>query len=306
MSRPRRRPTAHPPGGRALDRFLDGLLLEDRVDRDRTTAAVLAGPLRADGRVVAQAAGRLSGAEVAARLARRAGLRVVRRLGDGAHLRRGTVVLRVEGDAHRLLGVERTLLNLLMHLSGVATATARAVAAAGGRIEIRGTRKTLPGLRDLEKAAIVHGGGAPHRRDLSQGILVKNNHLALVDLADALRALRAVRPPRPPLEVEVRSLSQARTALAAGAEELLLDNLSPDAARRMVRAIRQLPGGRRIPLELSGGIRPQNVARYARSGADSASLGALTHSAPALPFHLVVRRSGRRPARGGRLRRPPG
>jgi nicotinate-nucleotide pyrophosphorylase (carboxylating) len=243
--------------------------------------------------VTAQARGIVSGLAVARALARRGGLaaRAVRR--DGAPVRAGTPVLVVEGEARRVLALERSLLNVLMHLSGVATATRAAVEAvrrAGGRLEVRGTRKTLPGLRDLETRAIVDGGGRPHRHDLASGLLLKNNHLALVPMALALRRLAALRRPRPTIEVEVRSSREAADALAGGAEELLLDNLGPRRAARLVAAIRAMPGGRRIPIELSGGITPANVGRYARSGAQSASLGALTHSAAALPFHMSVRR----------------
>ncbi len=299
MSPRRRSPAAGgvPP---EVARLLSAALREDRFDRDRTSRSVVPARLRASGSVTAQAAGVLSGVGAAAELARRAG-RVARpRRADGARLRPGMEVLELEGSARRLLAAERPLLNLLMHLSGVATATARAVRIARGRLEIRGTRKTLPGLRELEKRAIRHGGGVPHRRDLSDGILVKNNHLALVDLGTAMAGLRRARALPGPIEVEARDRAGALRALAAGAQEILLDNLPPGAARRTVRALRRSPGGRRIPIELSGGITEANLDAYARTGADSASLGSLTHSAPALPFHLTLRPSVGRRARPSR------
>jgi nicotinate-nucleotide pyrophosphorylase (carboxylating) len=305
MSRRPRRPArgrpALPPEVRKL---FSTALAEDRFDQDRTTQALLPRRVAGRGVVSAQATGTLSGNLAAAELARSAGLRVVQCVADGRPVRSGTVVLIVAGDVRRILGVERPLLNLLMHLSGVATATAHAVDAAGGRLDIRGTRKTIPGLRDLEKAAIVDGGGHPHRRDLSDGLLVKNNHLELMELEDAIQQLRALPPPRPPIEVEVQSRSEALRALAAGAEELLLDNRTPGEARGIVAAVRRAPGGRRIPIELSGGITRENLPAYARTGANSASMGSLTHSAPALPFHLTVgpvgghRRRPERPVRG--------
>jgi len=180
-----------------------------------------------------------------------------------------------------------------MHASGVATATARAVRAAGrsrGALRVLATRKTLPGLRDLEKAAVVHGGGRPHRRDLASAILVKNNHVALVGLEAAVaRARRSARPGEP-VEVEVASVGAARRAARAGADVLLIDNASPARARAIVRALERAGVRDRLRIELSGGLTAENLGRYRSVGADRASLGALTHSAAALPFHLRLRR----------------
>ncbi|MGB6501622.1 MAG: carboxylating nicotinate-nucleotide diphosphorylase, partial [Thermoplasmata archaeon] len=219
------------------------------------------------------------------------GLRVQRALRDGALVRAGTVVLELRGDARRIVSAERTLLNFLMHASGVATATARAVRGARGGpgLEVWGTRKTLPGLRDLEKAAVGHGGGRPHRRDLAEGLLIKNNHLALVPLEEAVRRARRAARPGEAVEVEVRSVGEAVRAARAGAPVLLLDNRSPRAARAIVRALERAGLRRGRWIELSGGITPDTIGRYRRTGADAASLGALTHSAIAVPFHLTVR-----------------
>jgi nicotinate-nucleotide pyrophosphorylase (carboxylating) len=287
-----RRPDARRAGAGAERAFARAVLAEDRAGRDRTTRAVLPGPVPAAARVVAQAPGVLSGIALARALARAARLRVVSARSDGGRLRRGDVVLTVRGDARRILAVERTLLNALMHASGVATATDAAVRAARGRrrpLEIWGTRKTLPGLRDLEKAAIVHGGGRPHRRDLSDGLLVKNNHLALVPLPEAVRRARAAARPRERIEVEVRSAREALRAVRAGADAVLIDNATPARARAIVRALERAGLRRRVWVELSGGITPATVRSYRGVGADAASLGALTHSAPALPFHLELR-----------------
>jgi nicotinate-nucleotide pyrophosphorylase (carboxylating) len=266
-------------------------LAEDRVGRDRTTRALLPRAVPAEARVVAQAKGVLSGTAAARAVLRAAALRTVASRPDGSAVRPGTVVLRVRGDARRILGVERTILNLLMHASGVASVTAAAVRAAHGtspRLEVWGTRKTLPGLRDLEKAAIVHGGGQPHRRDLSESLLIKNNHLALVPLAEAVRRARARARPGERVEVEVRSAAEALRAARAGATAILIDNATPRRARAIVRAL-MLAGLRRGRwIELSGGITPATVSAYRWVGANAVSLGALTHSAPALPFHLEL------------------
>ncbi|HEY6238270.1 MAG TPA: carboxylating nicotinate-nucleotide diphosphorylase [Thermoplasmata archaeon] len=271
-------------------------LAEDRVDLDRTTIALFPRPVRATAHVIAQAAGTVSGVRVATAIARGAGLRARASRRDGDRVVAGTTVLTVRGDLRRILGVERTMLNFLMHLSGVATATARAVRAAGP-LQVFATRKTLPGLRDLEKSAVVHGGGHPHRRDLSDLVLIKNNHLAHIAVVDAVGKARRSVGGRRPVQVEVRTAADARSAARAGADALLLDNQGPAQARRIVRSLESAGLRRRVWVEVSGGVTPETVRRYRRSGADAASLGALTHSAAALPFHLVVDRprAARRP-----------
>ena len=276
----------------ALERLARAALAEDRAGRDRTTRAVLPRAVPAEGRVVAQAGGVVSGLGAAVPVARRAGLRVVRSAPDGTRVRPGTVVLTVRGDARAILAAERTILNLLMHASGVATATARAVRAAGsgpGALRVLATRKTLPGLRDLEKAAVAHGGGEPHRRDLSTAILVKSSHVDLVGLEEAVRRARGRSRPGEELEVEVRSVDEALRAARCGATVLLVDNAPPRRARAVVRALARAGLRRRVVVELSGGITPENLPRYRTVGADAASLGSLTHSARAVPFHLRLR-----------------
>lgn len=267
-------------------------LEEDRATEDRTTRAVVPVGRPAEGVVTAEADGVLSGLRVGRAVARSAGLTVERAAADGRRVRRGAVVLVVRGDARRILSVERTILNFLMHASGVATATAVAVASARRArrpLEVWATRKTLPGLRDLEKQAVEHGGGRAHRRDLATGILVKNNHLALVPLAEAVRRARGGARAGERVEVEVRTAHQATTAARAGADALLIDNASPSRARAIVRALERSGLRRGRWVELSGRITPATVGRYRAVGADAVSLGALTHSAPALPFHLSIR-----------------
>jgi nicotinate-nucleotide pyrophosphorylase (carboxylating) len=289
--RHRPEPGAQPPGA---DADVRAALAEDQWRRDVSTELWLGtraeAAVPARGTVYAQSRAIVSGVAVAQRMARVAGLRLRSHVRDGDTVLRGRRVLELEGDARRILGVERTLLNYLMHLSGVATETARAVAAArrGRRdFRVRATRKTLPGLRDLEKDAVVHGGGEPHRRDLSDAVLIKSNHLALVPLRDGLLRLSRRRD-RARFQIEVRSGDEAEQAVRAGLRRLLVDNRTPTEVRSIVRRVRALPGGSATEVEVSGGISPRNVARYARSGAQAASLGSLTHSAPAAPFHLVL------------------
>lgn len=248
--------------------------------------------MRAVGVVEAQAPGVVSGMHVVVVLARLQGLRARSLVRDGAPISRGQPLLLLGGNARRLLATERTMLNLLMHLSGVATLTARVVRAArrgSPGVVVAATRKTHSGLRDLEKAAVVHGGGDPHRRDLSSAVLLKSNHLALVPLSEAVvRSLRRT-PPGTPLVVEVSDLRSAVAAARWGADRLLLDNLTPAAVRRLVRGLDGEGLRKDRVIEVSGGITERNAAAYARAGADVLSVGALTHSAPALPVHLVLR-----------------
>ncbi len=286
------------PTRRAVADVVRRALAEDRAGRDITSRALLPPGRRAWATLEAQADGVFSGAEVVRAVARAADLTVHGLRPDGARVTAGSVVACVSGPALGLLAVERSLLNLVMHLSGVATATARAVAAAGPRLAVYATRKTLPGLRDLEKDAVRHGGGRTHRRDLSDALLVKGNHFALVPASEALgRARAAARRRRRRLEVEVGSIAEALAAARAGADAILLDNLGPARARRVVRALAAAGLRHRVWVEVSGGIGPQNIGRYRGVGADAASLGALTHSATAVPFHLVVRPAGDAPRR---------
>jgi nicotinate-nucleotide pyrophosphorylase (carboxylating) len=265
------------------------------VDSDITTRSLFPGPRRARALVLADAGCVVSGIAVATALGRSSGLRVAALVREGDRVRRGTPVLRLEGDVRTILSVERTLLNLLMHLSGVATATDRAVRAlrGPGAPRVYATRKTLPGLRALEKAAVVHGGGEPHRSDLAEAILVKNNHLAFHTVQAAVARLKRTAGRRRPVEVEVRNLRDALAAVDAGADAILIDNASPREARAIALALRSRAGPRRVWVEVSGGLTPENVGRYRRVGADAASLGAITHSARAVPFHLRIVRERR-------------
>ena len=204
---------------------------------------------------------------------------------DGARVRPGDAVLRVGGDAVAVLGAERTMLNFLTHLSGIATATrAWADAVAGTGAVIRDTRKTLPGLRVLEKYAVRCGGGQNHRMGLGDAALVKDNHVAAAGgVAAAVRAVRAAARPSLVVEVECDSVAQVREALAAGARFILLDNMPVPELREAVAAARGYDGAR---LEASGGLRLGNAREIAVTGVDYLSVGALTHSARALDLGL--------------------
>ncbi|PRX48552.1 nicotinate-nucleotide pyrophosphorylase [carboxylating] [Prauserella shujinwangii] len=207
---------------------------------------------------------------------------------DGSTLGPGEPVLVVRGSVRGLLTAERTALNLLCHLSGVATATAAWVAeVAGTGCAIRDSRKTLPGLRLLQKYAVRQGGGANHRLGLGDAVLIKDNHVvAAGSVTEALRLARE-RAAGLPCEVEVDDLDQLAEALAAGADEVLLDNFPPEDCARAVRL--RDAASPKTRLEASGGLRLANARAYAESGVDYLAVGALTHSAPALDIGLDLR-----------------
>ena len=193
-------------------------------------------------------------------------------------------VLRASGDARALLGAERTALNFLARLSGVATLTARCVrAVAGTGVQILDTRKTTPGLRALEKAAVVVGGGANHRAGLYDMVLIKENHAALAGGVGAAVRAAAAAYPELPLEVECATRDEVDEALAAGATRILLDNMRPDELRAVVARV-----AGRARLEASGGIALDTLREHAETGVDWISIGALTHSAPALDLSLLL------------------
>lgn len=206
---------------------------------------------------------------------------------DGTRVDRGALLLTARGPAHQVLAAERTALNFIQRLSGVATLARRyADAVAGTRARVVDTRKTTPGFRVLEKHAVAAGGCGNHRFDLGSGILIKDNHIAACGSVRAAVEAAKARAPHPlRVEVEVTNLGELDEALAAGAEVVLLDNMPP--AQVEVAAARA--HGRGVLVEVSGGITLATIADYARAGADLISVGALTHSAPAVDIGLDVR-----------------
>jgi nicotinate-nucleotide pyrophosphorylase (carboxylating) len=207
---------------------------------------------------------------------------------DGVRLHNGQSVAVIRHNARVILSCERVILNFLQRMSGIATLTRRYVEAVSGtKARILDTRKTVPGLRQIEKYAVRCGGGQNHRLDLSDGVLIKNNHIALTGgIVPALERAHKNRRGSQPIEVEVRSLAELEEALAHSAEAILLDNMSLKDVRKAVeRCAGQTPG---IPLEASGGITLENVRSYAEAGVDFISVGALTHSARAVDMSMRV------------------
>lgn len=268
--------------------LLDLALAEDLAGGDVTSLATVPAELHARGTLLAKAPGVISGLEVAGDVFRCVDPAIVFTplVSDGAHVEARTPIATVAGPARGLLAGERLALNLLQRLSGVATITARYVDAVRGTgALIVDTRKTTPGLRSLEKAAVRHGGGQNHRYNLTDGVLIKDNHLAAVSgpdrVAQAVALARNAAPHTLRIEVEVTTLEELAQALEAGADIVLLDNMDPAAMREAVA----LTGGRAL-LEASGGVTLETVGDIARTGVDLISVGALTHSAPALDISL--------------------
>ncbi len=206
-------------------------------------------------------------------------------IADGTRVAAGDAIATLSGSVHTLLATERVMLNFLQHLSGIATLTARFVAAVSGcGCRIVDTRKTIPGLRVLEKYAVRVGGGFNHRYGLHDGILIKNNHItAAGGVAPAVTAARVGAPHGLKVEVECTTLSEVGEALAAGAEIILLDNMSLD---ELTQAVRRIDG--HAVVEASGGVSLDNVRAIATTGVDIISIGALTHSAPAVDLHMTL------------------
>jgi nicotinate-nucleotide pyrophosphorylase (carboxylating) len=271
-----------------MDAIVELALAEDAGAGDITSLATIPAGAAARARMIARQHGRLAGINVARAVFDRVdpSVQFDALMADGAEIERGRVLADVSGAARSILLAERTALNFVQRLSGVATQTARYVdAVRGTRARIVDTRKTTPGMRTLEKAAVRAGGGHNHRLGLADGVLIKDNHLAAVGGPDRIaRAIAAAREQAPHtlrIEVEVTSLAEVEQALEAGADVVMLDNMPLD---EMTAAVRLVDG--RALIEASGGITLETVASVAMTGVDLISVGALTHSAPAIDIAL--------------------
>jgi len=284
---------------RRITAILENALLEDRATRDATSYACIDPSQRATATIIAKQDCIVSGTGCIARIldvfaaldgtvTSHYDVTVPMEVFDGVRLHKGQPIAVIRHNARVLLSCERVILNLMQRLSGIATLTRKFVdAVAGTNVRILDTRKTAPGLRMLDKYAVLCGGGQNHRLDLSDGVLIKNNHIALAGgVTPALeRALRNRRGEQL-VEIEARSLEELDEAITHGAEAILLDNMSVDEVKQAVERCARLE--RRIPLEVSGGINLGNVRSYAETGVNFISVGALTHSAPAVDLSMRV------------------
>ena len=289
-----------------IEALLEQALVEDQAVADATTNLTIDPNLRASGAIIARQDLVVAGLgavprifEIFARLDPRppahTRFEVVSHpeIFDGVRVHAGQVLAVIRHNARALLSCERVILNLMQHLSGIATLTRQyADAIQGTHAHVLDTRKTVPGLRALEKYAVLCGGGTNHRIDLASGVLIKNNHISLGGgLREVLNRALANRKTGQRVQVEVRNMRELDEALADGAEAILLDNMTPQQVKQSIERIReqtQAQAGRWIPTEASGGITLENIHTYAESGVDFISVGALTHSAKAADISMTI------------------
>ncbi len=275
-----------------LDELIRQALAEDATDRDLTSLATIDAAQHGTAAITAKGAGVLSGIDVADRVFERVDPAIERhwRYRDGDEVAVGDVIATLSGPLRALLSAERTALNFIQHLSGIASATHAFVAAvADTGCAVVDTRKTTPGLRHLEKQAVLHGGGVNHRMDLASGVLIKENHIAAAgSITAAIRYCRDYLAGEGVtsdvwIEVECENMQEVREAVAAQPDIILLDNISPKQTRD---ARRMVPCS--IVLESSGNITLDNARAYAEAGVDRIAIGAITHSAPALDISMRI------------------
>lgn len=279
--------------------ILEQALIEDHATRDATTELTLDPKLPASAAILAKQDCILAGWEAIPRV-----LEVFRKLNqssnrrfevvhhpeifDGVRIRKGQAIAVIRGNARTILACERVMLNLLQRMCGIATETRKYVdAVAGTGVAILDTRKTVPGLRLLDKYAVSCGGGHNHRMDLADGVLIKNNHISLGGgVAEALARAMKLRKAGQKIQVEVRSIPELEEALAGGADSLLLDNMTPAETRHAVKFARKRAS--KIPIEASGRMTLETVRKYAQTGVDYISVGALTHSVVAIDLSMRI------------------
>jgi nicotinate-nucleotide pyrophosphorylase (carboxylating) len=266
----------------AAQALINAALREDIGRGDVTSRWTIPAAQRQQARLLAKQPGVLAGLPAFAAVFKKMKVRVSPLARDGQRVKPGQLLASLEGPARGLLAGERVALNILQQLSGVATLTAAYVKAAGPRAQVLDTRKTVPGLRLLQKYAVSMGGGVNHRLRLDDAILIKDNHLKAAGSVAA--AVRACRPARLPIEVEVETLAELAEALDAGADIILLDNFSLARLKQAVRMVEA--SGSKALTEASGGVNLKTIGRIAATGVDRISAGALTHSAPALDLSL--------------------
>ena len=277
---------------------LRSFLAEDLGHGDITTDALINPQTMATAHVICHEPAVVAGLEEASVLLHEVGCDSNPNAKDGEKVKVGTKILRINGPAHSILSVERTLLNLLSHMSGVATATAELVELARknkSAVRIACTRKTLPGLRYFEKRAVELAGGDTHRLGLNDAVLIKDNHLAMAgSILECVKRAKSKVSFTKKVEVEVTQPSQAVEAAEAGADIILLDNMKPETVRKTVALLETRKLRSRVLLEASGRITKDNLASYAKTGVDVISVGRITHSVKSIDMSLELTPAGRK------------
>jgi len=273
-----------------IKKILQEILEEDDAPRDIT--ASLTPNRRVKAVVRANNSGILAGVEEIHLLCELAHITITKTLSDGDHISEGEIVFELEGMSQTILSTERSLLNLLSLMSGVATLTHHYVELAhkvNPNVRIAATRKTLPLLRYFQKKAVKIGGGDPHRKSLADAVLIKDNHLKLFKgVREAIRIAKENVSFTHKIEIEVNTISQAIEAAEEGADIIMLDNMSPEQIKETINELKKRNLRDRVILEASGGVTEENIQDYASSGVDVISLGVITHSAPSLDFSLTI------------------
>lgn len=278
-----------------LEEKLLRLLAEDVGQGDVTTAVVVPDGQMVEAVVVAKEQGVVAGIEETSVLAENLGLKGETDVSDGTRIKKGQVLLKLSGDARAILSAERTLLNLLSRMSGIATATRRLVEKldkAKAKVKIAATRKTAAGLLYFDKKAVLIGGGDPHRLHLDDLILIKDNHIALVgNVETAVKQAKLAASFTKKVEVEITRVTDAVVAAKAGADIIMLDNFSPTKIKQAVKSLKKAGFQGKVILEASGGITEETLLDYASTGVDVLSFGGLTHSVKSLDLSLEIRRT---------------
>ena len=278
-----------------IEEKLLAVLAEDIGQGDVTTAAIVPERQTVEASITAKESGTVAGIEETLILAEALELEGEAYVSDGAEIKRGQAFLKVSGDAQTILSAERTMLNLLSRMSGIATATKRLVEKlreAGMATKVAATRKSAPGLLYFDKKAVLLGGGDPHRLHLDDMILIKDNHIAVVGSVEAaVKKAKLHASFTKKVEVEVSEVSDALLAAKAGADVVMLDNFSPKQVKQAVESFKKAGYFGKVMLETSGGINAENLFDYASTGVDVVSIGELTHSVKALDMSLEIGKS---------------
>ena len=273
-----------------MDEIIKYMLREDEGFGDITSNALIPEDKIFYAKLISKDDGILAGIEIIKEMFLEYGIKIISSKNDGDKIAKGDILLELEGNARKILLLERTALNLLMRLSGVATVTNRIVSKVhevNPKIRVAGTRKTAPALQKFDKLAIAIGGGDPHRNGLDDMVLIKDNHIAVVgSVKEALRLAKENNSFSKKIEIEVESIDDAIIACENGADIVMLDNMSPELALNTLNALEEKDLRKDVLIEISGGITEENILDYAPLDVDIISLGSLTHATPSLNFSL--------------------
>ena len=273
-----------------MDEIIEYMLREDEGFGDITSNALIPENKVFYAKLISKDDGILAGIEIIKEMFLEYGIEIISSKDDGDAIKKGDILLEIEGNARRILLLERTALNLLMRMSGVATVTNRIVAKvndANPKVRVAGTRKTAPALQKFDKLAIAIGGGDPHRNALDDMVLIKDNHIAVVgSVKDALLLAKENVSFSKKIEIEVESVEDALIACENGADIVMLDNMSPEEAQSTLNALKEKGLRENVLIEISGGITEDNILDYSPLDVDIISLGSITHQASSLNFSL--------------------